>query len=120
MNVSAGRIVAGALLALCLLFSIALGVPQGKGSKGSRSSRGNDGNAGNRDSGTARRPTPGLKSGDDETPNGEGAHQSCVHSCNAAHKQAKQSCKGRTGPERAACEQAVNEQHRLCVTSCPK
>ena len=123
MNINAGRIGAGALLALCLVFSIAVGVPQGKGPKNggpSRGNSGNSGNAGNRRPENDIRPTPGPPSNNAGGSNRGRLHQSCVQECNAFHKQEKQTCKGQTGPARAACEQAVNERHRVCVTSCPK
>ena len=53
-------------------------------------------------------------------PGGGGTRQSCVHSCNTSHKNDKQFCKGRTGQDRAACQREINEEHRLCIQSCPK
>jgi len=49
-----------------------------------------------------------------------GFHQACIHSCNDTHKRELQLCKGRTGRDRASCQQSINEQHRRCVQSCPK
>ena len=51
---------------------------------------------------------------------GVGTHQSCVKSCNAEHKNDAEICRGRTGTDRASCQQSINEQHRLCIQSCPK
>jgi hypothetical protein len=123
MNIRAGKIGAGALLALSLVFSIAVGVPQGKGPKNGGTSRGNSGkadNAGNRRPDNDTRQTPGPPSNKGGGSNNVRLHQSCVQGCNAFHKQEQQACKGRTGPGRGACERAINERHRVCVTSCPK
>lgn len=49
---------------------------------------------------------------------GIGTHQSCVESCNTRHKDDAEICRGRTGPDRASCQQSINEQHRLCIKSC--
>ena len=51
---------------------------------------------------------------------GAGARQACVQSCNSFHRNESQVCKGRTGRDRASCQQSINEQHRLCILSCPK
>jgi hypothetical protein len=51
---------------------------------------------------------------------GSGSHQSCLESCNSLHKTDTQSCRGRTGQDRASCQRSINEQHRLCIQSCPK
>jgi hypothetical protein len=51
---------------------------------------------------------------------GVGTHQSCVESCNTIHKNDAEICRGRTGPDRASCQRSINEQHRLCIQSCPK
>src|SRR5437879_10359141 len=118
MNVRAGRISGAALLGMSLLLGIAVGMPQGKGPKNGGPSRGSSGNAGNRDSGNATRPTPGPPSNNARGPNSARLHQACVQECNALHKQETQACKARTGPDRAACERAINERHRECITSC--
>jgi len=51
---------------------------------------------------------------------GGGTRQSCVQSCNTSHKNDAQLCKGRTGQDRASCQREINEEHRLCIQSCPK
>ena len=51
---------------------------------------------------------------------GGGTHQSCVASCNTQHKNDAEICRGKTGQDRASCQQSINEQHRLCIQSCPK
>jgi len=51
---------------------------------------------------------------------GRGVRQTCVQSCNSFHKNESQICKGRTGRDRASCQQSINEQHRLCIQSCPR
>lgn len=51
---------------------------------------------------------------------GSGSRQSCVESCNNVHKSDAQICRGRTGQDRASCQRSINEQHRLCIQSCPK
>lgn len=126
MNIRAGRIAGAALLGMSLLLAIAVGMPQGKGPKNDggparedSGNSGNPGNAGNRDPGNATRPTPGPPS-NNAGPNSARLHQPCVQECNALHKQETQACKVRTGPDRAACERAMNERHRNCITSCPR
>jgi hypothetical protein len=123
MKIRAGRIAGTIVLGMSLFLAIAGGMPQGKGSKGAGSPRGNSGNpgnAGNREAGKANRPTPGPPSNNASGPNNARGHQACMQACNAVHKQEQEACKVRTGPDRAACERAINERHRLCVTSCPK
>lgn len=51
---------------------------------------------------------------------GRGIRQTCVQSCNGFHNTEKQICKGRTGRDRASCQQSINQQHRLCIQSCPR
>ena len=51
---------------------------------------------------------------------GGSARQVCVQSCNSFHRNESQVCKGRTGPDRASCQRSINEQHRLCIQSCPR
>ena len=51
---------------------------------------------------------------------GGGVHQACVQSCNNFHKNESSICKGRTGRDRASCQQSINRRHRLCIQSCPK
>ena len=51
---------------------------------------------------------------------GGGVRQACVQSCNSFHRNESEVCKGRTGRYRASCQRSINEQHRLCIQSCPK
>ena len=51
---------------------------------------------------------------------GAGVRQTCVQSCNSFHRNEAQICRGRTGRDRASCQRSINEQHRLCIQSCPR
>jgi len=51
---------------------------------------------------------------------GLGARQSCVQACNSFHHNEAQICRGRTGRDRASCQQSINQQHRVCMQSCPR
>jgi hypothetical protein len=64
-----------------------------------------------------RVPIPGLPS---VWGGGHLGRQSCVQSCNGFHKNESQICRGRTGRDRAACQRSINEQHQLCIASCPR
>jgi hypothetical protein len=50
---------------------------------------------------------------------GGGVRQTCVQSCNSFHRNEAQICRGRTGSDRASCQRSINQQHRLCIQSCP-
>jgi len=82
------------ILAALALLSVALvtAAPQGRGRK-------------------VGQPIPGV---------GGSVRQACVQSCNSFHRNESEVCKGRTGRYRASCQRSINEQHRLCIQSCPK
>jgi hypothetical protein len=137
------RATLAALLTLSLVFAVAGFTPQGKGQKG-----GSKGNSDKQLPTTPTQPNdptepkaPTIsktkvskarktsKTGvSKKLPNGSngpntsvgGTRQSCVKSCNASHKNDAQICKGRTGQDRADCQREINDEHRLCVQSCPR
>jgi hypothetical protein len=88
------KVVAMILFALAFVFAVGGATPQGRGRKVGQVIH-----------------IPGV---------GAGARQACVQSCNSFHRNESQVCKGRTGRDRASCQQSINEQHRLCILSCPK
>ena len=91
------RVAPLALLSMALVFAVGA-TPQGRGRK-------------------VGQPIPSIP----RVPGvGGGARQTCVQSCNSFHRNESQVCKGRIGRDRASCQLSINEQHRLCIQSCPK
>ena len=146
-HLNAKRATLAALLNLSLVFAVVGFTPQGKGQKGV--SKGNPGKqlpttptqpseptkpkgpTISKTSKVAKGPKISKTGVSKKLPNGSnvpktiptsggGTRQSCVQSCNTSHKNDAQLCKGRTGQDRASCQREINEQHRLCVQSCPK
>lgn len=107
------------LLFVSLVFGVVDVTPQGRGRKVGTAPPGRSGQQLPSTAGGAHGPVilgrvPGLPG------NGAGMRQSCVQACNTFHRNEAQLCRGRIGKDRASCQRSINEQHHLCVTSCPK
>ena len=93
------KVVQTVLISMTLLFSAASVTPQGRGRK------------------VGLPPVIGVP----RVPGGiGGARQGCIQACNTSHRTEAHICHGRTGRDRAACQRSINEQHRLCMQSCPR
>ena len=144
-HLNAKRATLAALLTLSLAFAVVGFTPQGKGQKGGSKNSGKElpttttqpsestgpkapsisktkvSKARKSSKTGVSKKLPNGSNGPKTIPTGVGGtRQSCVQSCNASHKNDAQLCKGRTGQDRADCQRDINEEHRLCIQSCPR